>query len=88
MAAIPVPPPRHRLPHKGRKLGAARGFPGSAVAPSAPGMSWLPARGTQPASESLCDAAYKGLLPQSGIPCLSSSFPSAMALESYEGPYP
>lgn len=76
MAAAP-PSPRHRpgtsSSHKGRKPGAAGGFPGSVEAPGTPGPSQLPASGTQPGLCVPLLSCSSGFCHSRGFPCLSSA---------------
>lgn len=63
------------FPSQRPEAGRSRGFPGSAVAPGAPGMSWLPASGTQPGLRVPLRCRLQGASAQSGIPCVPPAAP-------------
>lgn len=85
MAAIPLPPPRHWLHAQRPEAGRSRGVSRLGRGPKCP-RDELAASQQHPAWPlSPFAVPFKGLLPQSGIPCLSSSCPSAATVESIWG---
>lgn len=87
MAAIPLPPPRHRLHAQRPEAGRSRGVSRLSRGPKCP-RDELAASQQHPAWPlSPFAVPFKGLLPQSGILCLPPAAPVLPQCNQYGGLY-